>query len=228
MKILFVSDLHANKEAQDALPDDYDALICAGDLVDYGPDPKAAISFIRKSAKTAVTGNHDKAAAFGIDCGCGETMKEISKATRAHLELDEEEKAYLAGLPMEAHLEIGGIKIYVIHATPKDLYRYIAPDITDEDLTDMFADKNADIILWGHTHLPWIRNVGNFTVLNPGSLGQPRDGNPDASFAVWEDGRLRIIRKSYDREITADKIRSGPLTKNQRRRLVRILFTGKT
>ena len=228
MKILFVSDLHGNKEALDALPEDYDILICAGDLVDYGPDSRETVRFIRQNARITVMGNHDKAAAYGIDCGCSEVMKDLSVATRAHLGFDEEEAAYLAGLPMNAHLEAGELKIYVTHATPSDLYRYIEPNISDNELIGMFADKNANLFVWGHTHLPWIRKVGDFTVLNPGSLGQPRDGNPDASFAIWEDGRLQIIRKSYDREITADKIRRGPLSKDYQERLVHILSTGKT
>lgn len=226
VKILFVSDLHGNKEALDVLPDDFDALICAGDLVDYGPDPQAAICFVRQNALTAVTGNHDKAAALGIDCGCGEAMKELSVATRKQLNLEEEEKAYLANLPMSAHVEVGGIKVYVIHATPRDLYRYVKPDISDSELAAMFSDKNADLILWGHTHLPWMRRVGDFTVLNPGSLGQPRDGNWYASFAVWEDGELQIIRKPYPKEITAEKIRRGPLCLDHQELLIRVLFTG--
>ncbi len=227
MKILFISDLHGNKEALDILPDDYDGLICAGDLVDYGPDTQASIRFIRKNARLTVTGNHGKAAALEMDCGCSERMKELSVATRKHLMLEEEERAFLANLPMNAHLEIGGIKIYVTHATPDDLYRYVKPDISDAELEAMFSEKNADLVLWGHTHIPWIGKAGEFTVLNPGSLGQPRDGNWYASFAVWEDGELQIIRKPYDREITAEKIRRGPLAKDHQERLIRILFAGK-
>jgi len=228
MKILFVSDLHGNQEALEVLPEDFDVLICAGDLVDYGPDPQAAIRFIRQNAQLTVTGNHDKAAADGIDCGCSEAMKDLSVATRQQLRLEEGEKKYLASLPMNGQIEVGGIKIFLTHATPSDLYRYVKPDISDSELIEIFADKGASLIVWGHTHLPWIRQVGDFTVLNPGSLGQPRDGNPDASFAVWEDGQLEIIRKPYKREITAKKIRQGPLAENHQERLIQILVSGKT
>jgi putative phosphoesterase len=228
MKILFVSDLHGNKEALEVLPEDFDVLICAGDLVDYGPDPLTAIRFIRQNAQLTVIGNHDKAAAYGIDCGCSEVMKDLSVATRQQLRLEEKEKTYLTGLPMNGQIEVGGIKIFVTHATPSDLHRYVKPDISDTELMEMFADRGTSLNIWGHTHLPWIRKVGDFTVLNPGSLGQPRDGNPDTSFAVWEDGQLEIIRKPYKREITARKIRQGPLDENHQERLIQILFTGKT
>ena len=228
MKILLVSDLHGNKEALDVLPEDYDVLICAGDLVDYGPDSKSVIRFIRHNARATVTGNHDKAAAYGIECGCGEVMRALSIATRAHLRLEKEETSFLAGLAINTQLKVGGVKILITHATPSDLYRYIDPDISDADLSGLFGEKDADLIVWGHTHLPWIRKIGGITVLNPGSLGQPRDGNPDASYAVWEDGQLEIIRKPYDRNTTAEKIRRGPLSKDQKEQLVRILFTGKT
>lgn len=228
MKILFVSDLHGNQEALEVLPEDFDVLVCAGDLVDYGPDSQATLRFIRQNAQLTVTGNHDKAAALGIDCGCSEVMKDLSVATRRQLNLEEEEKAYLANLPMNGQIEVGGIKIFVTHATPFDLHRYVKPDISDNELMEMFTDRGANLIIWGHTHLPWIRKVGDFTALNPGSLGQPRDGNPDASFAVWEDGQLEIIRKPYQREITARKIRQGSLDKNQQERLIQILFTGNT
>lgn len=228
MKILFISDLHGNAEALEVLPADYDYLICAGDLVDYGPDSHATIDFIRQNAHLMVTGNHDKAAALGVDCGCSQVMHDLSLATREHLGLNDDEKAYLANLPTNAELEIGGMKVFVTHATPVDLHRYIKEDVSDTELIGMFADKKADLIVWGHTHLPWIRKVGDFTVLNPGSLGQPRDGSPDASYAVWEDGDLQIIRKPYNRTLTADKIRQGPLTLDHQERLIQILNTGKT
>jgi len=76
----------------------------------------------------------------------------------------------------------------------------------------MFDSIDADVIVLGHTHLPAIRVFGKKIIINPGSLGQPRYGVPDATFAVWDDGRIQIHHLHYDHDAVADKIRLLPLS----------------
>jgi putative phosphoesterase len=228
MKIVIISDVHANLEALACLPADYDYLLCAGDLVDYGPEPKACLDWVRRRAKVVVRGNHDQAAGYRVDCGCSYAMKELSLLTRqlGWQALDADDINYLKQLPLSQESELGGCQFYLTHAVPGDLYRYLEAEVGDEELREMLRCTSAQVIIWGHTHKPWIRRLDNRWVINPGSLGQPRDGNPQASFCVWEDGEVNIIRRDYDRQATIRKLNHSPLAPRHREQLINILQTG--
>ena len=225
MKVVIISDVHANLEALMSLTSDYDYLLCAGDLVDYGPDPNGVLDFVRKHANVIVRGNHDQAAGYKVDCGCSYVMKELSAATRQLVwqALSNDDIEYLKQLPLEHELALGGHLFYLTHAVPGDLYRYLEKDISDEDLRGMLKATSAQVIIWGHTHKPWIRKLDERLIINPGSLGQPRDGNPQCSYAVWEDGEATIIRRDYDRKTTIRKLKQSPLKSQHQEQLINIL-----
>ena len=82
MRIVILSDVHANLAALEAIEEPYDVLLCLGDLVDYGPQPQEAIHWVRERAFTVIRGNHDQALAYDVDCGCAPVMKEASVTTR--------------------------------------------------------------------------------------------------------------------------------------------------
>src|SRR5882724_3484362 len=109
MKILILSDIHANIEALEAIKEEYDCLFCLGDLVDYGPSPKECIDFIKNNAHAVVRGNHDNAVAFRTDCKCSEAYRLMSVKTRELMWniLGEEEINYLSSLPLNRVLELG-------------------------------------------------------------------------------------------------------------------------
>jgi putative phosphoesterase len=228
VKLIIISDLHANLESLTSLPQDYDYLLCAGDLVDYGPDPKECIAWVRRRAHVVVCGNHDRAVGYRIDCGCSYVMKELSLATRQLVlnTLDVSEINYLRELPLERELTLGGCSFYLTHAVPGDLYRYLDANVSDEELRELVAATSARVIIWGHTHKPWIRKLDDRLIVNPGSIGQPRDGNPQASYAVWEDGELKIIRKNYNYQDTIHKINHLALEPRYKNQLGNILKSG--
>jgi putative phosphoesterase len=141
--------------------------------------------------------------------------------------LEPEEKAYLQALPTEAYAQLGGAEFYLVHATPSDpQFKYMPGDPTDEDLARELVHIEADVVLMGHTHRPYVRRLDGMLVVNPGSVGQPKDGDPRASYAVWEDGEVRICRSAYPVEETIGQLEVLPLPKHVCARLSQVLRTG--
>ncbi len=232
MRILLISDVHANWPALEAIiaAEPYDYLMVGGDLVSYGPHPREVIDFIRSQATVAVRGNHDEALAHSVDCRCAPASKPLAEATRAvHTRmLSADQTAYLGALPLTGALHADGKKLFSVHASPREhLYRYtLTPDAPDEHLRDEVDGVEAEFILLGHTHFPMIRRVGTRTVVNPGSVGQPRDGDPRASYAVIEDGVPELRRAAYDLERTVRDLRALPIPIAIADQLVSILKDG--
>ncbi|PWU20537.1 MAG: hypothetical protein C5B48_12410 [Candidatus Rokuibacteriota bacterium] len=217
MRILVISDVHANWPALEAViaAEAYDHLLVGGDLVSYGPHPREVVEFVGNHATVAVRGNHDEALAHSVDCRCAPASKPLAEATRAvHRELlSARELQYLGSLPLTGTLRDDGQTFFSVHASPREhLYRYtLTPDAPEQHLRTEIAGVEEDFILLGHTHFPMIRRLGRQIVINPGSVGQPRDGNPLASYAVIEDGVPELRRAAYDVERTVRDLRSLPV-----------------
>jgi putative phosphoesterase len=230
MRLAIISDIHANLAALESIEEPYDLLLCLGDLVDYGPQPIEAIQWVRERALKVVRGNHDHALGYAVDCRCAPTMRETSVSTREwHSRLlSPEEKEYLRGLPITERLEVAGATFHLAHAAPTgDLYDYhITPAAPDEVLTEAIEGIEADFILLGHTHLPLLRTIGTTTIINPGSVGQPRHGDPRASYAIWEDGEIRFCRALYDVSRTTALLHQAPLSRSVIIQLNSILESG--
>jgi putative phosphoesterase len=233
MRILVISDVHANWPALQAViaAEPYDSLMVGGDLVSYGPHPREVIDFIRSHATVTVRGNHDQALAHRVDCRCAPASKPLAEATRAvHGQmLSPEQTAYLGALPLTVTSQVGGTRLFSVHASPREeLYRYtLTPDAPDQHLREETAGVEADVVLLGHTHFPMIRRVGRLIVINPGSVGQPRDGDPRASYAILEEGVPELRRAEYDIGRTVRDLRALPIPVAVADPLVSILQNGK-
>jgi predicted phosphodiesterase len=118
MRILIASDLHGNLEVLEALPTDFDQLWVLGDLVHYGPDPSAAIRYVREHGAMAVRGNHDHAAGFGEDPRCSARFRAMAEETCRYSRpvLNEEELRYMQRLPLTAGREVAGVHFLLCHA----------------------------------------------------------------------------------------------------------------
>ena len=231
MRIMVISDLHANLAALEAVTQErFDRLICLGDLVGYGPAPNEVIRFIREHAFVAIRGNHDNALALNVDCHCSHVNKALAEATLAYHRtvLEDENLDWLRTLPTSAQFKLDGYRFATVHATPRDqLYGYeITPDLPDDQLRGEIEGVKADFILLGHTHLPMVRGIGSRVVVNPGSVGQPRDGSPEASYAIIEDGIVELKRSVYDLHRTVAALRNLPLSPEIIDQLVAILEQG--
>ncbi len=227
MKIAIVSDIHGNFEAISALPEKYNELWVLGDLVNYGPDPAAVIDYVKRKAWLIVRGNHDHSVGFNEDPRCSGRFREMAEATRRYTEsvLSFVHKHFLRNLPLSAETRRKGTRFYLCHAIPSDpLFDYCEPD--SAQWLEEIEKVDADVILIGHTHQPAIRTFGSRTVVNPGSLGQPKMGSPEARYAVWEDGNFELKSYSYPYETTAAKIQTLPVDGQIRNELSSILRTG--
>ena len=222
-----MSDIHGNLEALSALPEKNDELWVLGDLVNYGPDPAAVIDYVRSKAWLIVRGNHDNSIGFNEDPRCSGRFREMAEATRRYTDsvLSFGQKHFLRNLPVNAETQRLGTRFYLCHATPSDpLFGYCEPD--SPQWLDEVEHVNADVILVGHTHQPAIRTVGKRTVVNPGSLGQPKMGSPKARYAVYEDGKFELKSFSYPYETTVAKVQTLPIDEQIRNELSSILRTG--
>lgn len=226
MRYLVLSDIHANPDALMAIDEPHDAVICLGDIVDYGPEPSPCIDYFRGENVHRVRGNHDNAVAFRVDCACGEAFRHLSIETREHMWqlLSGEELRFLGDVETSLMLESGGRPVLAVHAAPSDhLFKYLTPDTPPEELAEEMETVKADIVLTGHSHRPFIREFGERMLVNVGSVGQPRDGIPRVSYAVLENGRVELKRVDYDIEATVGKLRALPYSKKTREQLIHII-----
>ena len=205
MKILILSDIHANYQALTSIKEEADLVFCLGDIVNYGPNPEECLEWVKEHATSVVCGNHDNAVGLGVDCGCSLKYKELSDAVKVFTvaALNNKDKSFLGSLPIREHIEINGFNFLLSHGSPSgDMYKYLSPDTSDSELLSEIGNQHADFIFIGHTHLPMIRRLNNVTIVNPGSVGQPRDGIPLCSYAIWDDGNIEIKRIGYDIDAT--------------------------
>ncbi len=227
MKIAIISDVHANLAALKALPRDYDRLWCVGDLVDYGPRPLEVIREIRKEADVSVSGNHDYAVGNDADPQCSAPFRRLAAETLRYTRrlCSEEELAFLRSLPRHHEVTVGSTRFYLVHATPTDPLFAYCPSDSDRWSREVGAIR-ADVLIVGHTHTPFWQTVGSTTIINPGSLGQPKTGCPLACYAVWEDGKISLREYEYPLEETIRDIRAMPLSPQDQDALICVLRTG--
>jgi predicted phosphodiesterase len=223
MKYAILGDIHGNLEAlhavlEDAQSEGVDEYICLGDVVGYGADPSACLQKIREIAKFTVAGNHDFAAVGKLNIEFFNAFARES-ALWTRNQLSDEEKEWLSNLKLVEYLE----DFTVVHATvhSPELFEYIQ---TSYDAHLSFEELTTPLAFVGHSHVPVtfvqkksvsftldpeIKLDGDHkTIINVGSVGQPRDENPDAAYAIYDTGErlVRIKRIEYDIAGAAHKI----------------------
>ena len=207
MRILVLADIHSNWPALHAINEPFDACLFAGDLVDYGTDPAPCIEWVQQNVTAAVRGNHDHAVAQRIPVRKLTGLSRLARQARPrHWELlNASQLNFLARLPVTRRVELDGLKFYLVHATPRDPFdEYLRDD--EEGWLARLEEVEADFICVGHSHQPFCVDLGDRKVINPGSVGQPRDGDPRASYCVIEDGQVTFHRVEYDIEATIQNL----------------------
>jgi putative phosphoesterase len=228
VKIVIASDLHANAQALAVLPEDYDQLWILGDLVNYGPNPREVVDYVRDQASQVVQGNHDHAIGCGEDPGCHGRFRELAEATGqfTQKQLNPADREYLRDLPLQLELQLGPTRFWLCHAIPSDpLFGYAPGD--SPRWREECERLPADILLVGHTHTPFLKKFGRCLVVNPGSLGQPNNRSGLACYAVWEDGSVSLRQTAYPVETTVAKVHAMPVPEGVRNDLVTLLRTGR-
>jgi len=228
VKIVIISDIHANLAALQSLPErQYDQLWCIGDLVDYGPNPHEVVEWVRANATVVVRGNHDHAAGFSVDPQCSAPYKKLAAETlRFTLQVcTKEDLNYLKNLPVYREISVPSTRFYLVHATPTDPLFGYCPEHAPS-WREQVGCVAADVLVVGHTHTPFVRREGGISILNPGSLGQPKTGRPQACYAIWEDGEMSLKEYEYPIEETIRGIRAMPILPEDQDALITVLKTG--
>lgn len=224
-RIAFFGDLHANAQATEAALQDIDAhqpdqIICLGDLVGYGANPNEVIALVRSRNIPVIMGNYDDGIGFDRgDCGCAyrdETEKangEKSIAWTADA-VAHTNKAWLQTLLSEYRLEVAGLRIRVVHASPRRINEYLFEDRDESSLERIARSADCDVLVFGHTHKPWTREIAGVQFVNAGSVGKPKDGDPRACWVMVEispEGNVSVIwnRVEYDVASAAAGIRAA-------------------
>lgn len=227
MKILLLADIHANWTALSSIQETFDACLFLGDLVEYGTDPVPCIDWVRQHAHAAVRGNHDHATVQRVITGPGGGCRRLAAATRelhqrvmqpAHFK-------FLSRLPVTQTLDLDGKRFFLVHATPRDpMDEYLGADAAG--WKTRLANIEADFVCVGHTHIPLDLQLDDKRLINPGSVGQPRDGDPRAAYAVIENGRVEFKRQTYDLDVEIQRLRSSGLDAKSLEIAIEMLRTG--
>ena len=227
MRILLLADIHANWAALQTVQEPHDVCLCVGDLVDYGLEPTPCIEWVRQHAPNTVRGNHDHGAAQGVVVNGLTGFKYLTTVTRPLTRqlLSEGDRRYLAELPVTRYVTLDGIRFLLVHATPRDpLDEYLGAD--PEQWARRLEGVDADIVCVGHTHIPFVLQVNGYLVVNPGSLGLPRDGDPRASYAVLEGTKVELKRIEYPVEAAVNVIQESSLPEQAKALLAEVYRTG--
>lgn len=210
MRILLLADIHANWPALSAIDEPFDACIFVGDVVDYATEPVPCISWLQQYATAWVRGNHDHSVAQRVAVHPGGTFRQMAAEMRPHhfRVLNDQQLTWLAEMPVTRQLTLDGRSFLLVHATPRDpMDEYIAD--SRQQWEDRLDHVGVDFVCVGHTHIPMHLQLNSTQVINPGSVGQPRDGDPRASYAIIENGRVEIRRVDYDIDRTVDSMRTA-------------------
>jgi len=228
-RVVIFGDLHANWEALLALQQAErrpDVVLFLGDAVGDGPDPKRCLDSVRATSHYSIGGFHD----FAVGNGHQPNGPDLLTGSWAHTRrvLAGDDRAYLAALPADLAVEIGGTRFYLTRLQPDDPESETRMLITmpQAQLKERFGKIEADIILLGGPHIPAMRQVGSQLIVCPGSLGQPRYGVSDPTFAAWHDGRVQIHHLHYHPQTTVQKLSLLPLDPEHVLHLQAILQTG--
>ena len=233
MTALIISDIHSNFEALVAVAKahEYDQVWCAGDLVDFGPEPAEVVQWVRHHSKHVVRGNHDHALVCRTDCGSSPELHALSVASREMNRplLTVGQMEFLGDLPSIKDFVVNGLRFHIAHADPRgDLYRFdLVPEASYELLVKATEDIDADVIICGHTHRPMVRRIGSKLFVNPGSVGLQFDGDPRASYAVWHNGKVKLHRTEYDYEATVLRLAESTLPISAKAQMIDLIREGR-
>ncbi len=227
MRILLIADIHANWPALQAVDEPFDVCLCVGDLVDYGAEPGPCIDWVRRNARYVVRGNHDHGVAQNVVVSGQNGFKYLTAVTRplTRALLAPEEIRFLAAMPLTRMVTLEDLRFLLVHATPRDPLDEYAP-AEPEFWARRLQGVDADVVCVGHTHKPYILEVGDKLVINPGSVGLPRDGDPRLSYAVMEERRVELKRLEYPVEAAVAAVQETSLPDSAKDLMADVLRSG--
>ncbi|CEQ29948.1 phosphodiesterase [[Clostridium] sordellii] len=234
MRIATISDIHSNLYAlNEVLADiekrNVDMVVCTGDLVGYATRPNEVIEILRKNKVLTIMGNYDEAIGnFKIICGCD--YPDPKDAENASLsmkftseETTDENKAYLRNLPKEAVISFNNKTIRFVHGSTRLINEYLKEN--SKEANEVMNNLDEDILVCGHTHIPYAKYYGEKLLVNAGSVGKSKTGSPNANYVIIDiiDSivEVEIIEVFYDFEKVAKEIEENKILPNDFARLIR-------
>jgi putative phosphoesterase len=235
-RVAVITDVHGNLPALEASLARVDALgiesvSCGGDLVGYGPHPNEVCALIQERAIPTIYGNYDYAIARDEeDCGCAyvnQHDRELGQRsvdwTLAHT--DAASKDFMRTLPFDLRFELGGRRVRLVHGSPRKVNEYLFEDKPQRTFERIAALADCDVLVFGHTHKPWIHTYAGVLFVNCGSVGKPKDGDPRSAFALLEadaggNVTATIERVPYDAEGVAREVAASGLPTEYAEKLV--------
>ncbi len=219
MRFAVLSDIHSNLEALETVLEDIehreiDGYLCIGDLVGYYFRPNEVVEILRSLGALCVRGNHDEFAVRD-DPPLGMNSQAAQAIQWNKDRLSEGNLSFLRHLPLRREEPFTGKRVFMAHGSPvAPLDEYIEPRQADEHFLDRcFHNEWPDVLIMGHTHVPFAKKIGHTLVMNPGSVGQPRDGDPKASYAILstEEPKAEIVRVEYNVEEVVKEVKKEGL-----------------
>lgn len=242
MKIAVISDIHSNIYALDAVladieTKDVDMTVCTGDLVGYGTRPNEVIQTLKKNKIFTIMGNYDDAIGnLKIVCGCD--YPDSKDAEKAGLSMHftgqtttNENKEYLRNLPKELIFTFDNKTIKFVHGSTRLINEYLKENSKEAD--EVMSELVENILVCGHTHIPYAKYYGEKLLINAGSVGKPKTGNPNANYVIIDiknedeiaktpsSVEVEIIEVKYDFERIANEIEENEILPNDFARLIR-------
>lgn len=225
MKVAILSDIHANLHALEAVWADIaaqkpDEVYCLGDLVGYGAFPNEVIEFVRDHAIPTVMGNYDEGVGFDLhDCGCVYRDPRKDKLGKQSLlwsrqNTSDANKKYLRSLPLRICLEERKPRLLLVHGSPRKMNEYLYEERPLATFQRIEKVAGTDVLLFGHTHLPYQKQVNGTLFINAGSVGKPKDGDPRAGYVLLNLNSKIMVefrRVDYAVETAAEAVRSSGL-----------------
>jgi putative phosphoesterase len=224
--VAVITDIHANLPALEAVLARIDALgvdavYCGGDLVGYGPHPDAVCALVAERGIPTIYGNYDYAIARDEeDCGCAYVTphdRELGQLSVAWTlaNTSRGSKEFMRALPFDLQFGVGATEVHLVHGSPRKVNEYLFEDKPASLYERLAAAETGPVLVFGHTHKPWVRGHGGVLFVNCGSVGKPKDGDPRAAFALLSAAEravdVEIERVEYDTGRVADEVRAAGL-----------------
>lgn len=229
MKLAVIGDIHSNIYAlENVLKDietkNVDFIVSTGDLVGYLPYPNEVIQLIRENKILAIQGNHDKHIASyhnitdeEIETLSDERIQSSASAIYTSWKITDENRNYLKNLPDKVTLLCNGFKILIVHGSPRKIDEYLYEE--KEIISQIAESVEEDIIICGHTHIPYFTKCDHKFFINAGSVGKPRHGNSKSTYALIqianENVNCETIEVDYEVQKMINAINENRMISNK-------------